>query len=241
MAISTTLTAKTEAIERASGPRGTLLVGVAPRMRSNPLQFVTHVAKDFGHIARLDLGTGNLFMLNHPDLVQYVLHDNAANYRKSRFYEKLGPFFGRGLITSNGPTWRRQRHVSQPAFSGPNLKAMTADIVAVCDEMLCRWQAVRGPQDIAREMMYLTLRVALKTLFSATLSDNDVGRLHGALTTVLRVAEKRLWSVTNLPEVVPSPENRRFRGAVKVIDEIVYGIINDRRRDGEERPDLPGR
>ena len=238
MAISSTMTAKAQRLGRAPGPRGSWPVGIAPQMRRNPLQFVVDVAQEFGRVANLDLGTSSLFMLNHPDLVQHVLHDNAANYRKSRFYEKLSPFFGKGLITSNGPTWRRQRQVSQPAFSGPNLKAMVTGIATVCDEMLCRWQAVRGPQNIAREMMHLTLRVALKTLFSTTLSDSAVERLHEALTVVLRVAEKRLWSVIVLPEALPSPENLRFQRAVKTIDKIVYDMVNERRKNGGNKPDL---
>ena len=229
MADVAVLSSRIKDIGGAPGPRGMTLVGVAPYLRSKPLKFVLDVAWQYPGIARLDLGMSNLFMLNDPELVQQVLHDNGSNYRKSRFYTKLEPFFGKGLITSNGAAWRRERQVSQPAFSGPNLKLMVDDMVGATEGLLRRWEKVSGPIDVAAEMMRLTLRIALKTLFSAELADAEIDRLHDALTAVLRTAERRLWAVTPLPEIVPTGENRRFHAAIKIIDEIVYGLIAARR------------
>jgi len=222
----------------APGPRGSRFLGVLPELRGNPLQFAVKTAQTFGSVARLPLGTQSLFMVNHPDLVAHVLHENGPNYRKSRFYEKLVPFFGEGLITSNGTVWREQRQVCQPAFSGPNLRLMVKDMAALAGAMIDRWSEAEGPIEITGEFMRLNLAIALKTLFSATLHEEEVGRLQGALTTLLRVAEKRLWGMTSLAEHLPLPENFAFRRAVKVLDEIVYRIIRERRQRREPASDL---
>ena len=37
---------------------------------------------------------------------------------------------------------------------------------------------------------------------------------------------------------LPTPGNRRFHRAVERLDEIVFNIINERRRGGEDRGDL---
>ncbi|MBC7985164.1 MAG: hypothetical protein H7X93_00620, partial [Sphingomonadaceae bacterium] len=54
----------------------------------------------------------------HPDLVQRVLLDNAANYAKPDVAKKLlAPMIGRGLLTSDGALWRAQRRIVAASFS----------------------------------------------------------------------------------------------------------------------------
>jgi hypothetical protein len=49
------------------------------------------------------------FIINEPNGIRHVLLDNAANYRKSELTRRLlEPGLGRGLLTSEGETWRRQ-------------------------------------------------------------------------------------------------------------------------------------
>ena len=70
------------------------------------------------------------------------------------------------------------------------------------------------------------------------MADAEIDRLHDALTAVLRTADRRLWAVTPLLEIVPTSENRRFHAAIKVIDEIVYGLIAARRAALKHPADL---
>ena len=47
------------------------------------------------------------FIINDPGAIRHVLLDNAANYRKSELTRRLlEPGLGRGLLTSEGETWR---------------------------------------------------------------------------------------------------------------------------------------
>src|SRR5581483_3529630 len=46
---------------------------------------------------------GGFVLLNDPELIRYVLIDNAANYPKDDLQlEKLTPAVGRGLLTADG-------------------------------------------------------------------------------------------------------------------------------------------
>src|SRR5258707_6721374 len=57
------------------------------------------------------------FLVNEPAAIKHVLLDNAANYRKTEITRRLlEPGLGRGLITSEGETWRRHRRTMSPAF-----------------------------------------------------------------------------------------------------------------------------
>jgi cytochrome P450 len=55
------------------------------------------------------------FIINEPSAIRHVLLDNAKNYRKSELTRRLlEPGLGRGLLTSEGETWRRHRRIMAP-------------------------------------------------------------------------------------------------------------------------------
>ncbi|MCH7661058.1 MAG: cytochrome P450, partial [Euryarchaeota archaeon] len=59
-----------------------------------------------------------------PDIVRHVLVTNADNYRKTPIARAfLEPILGRGLLTSEGSFWRRQRRIAAPAFHHKRIKA----------------------------------------------------------------------------------------------------------------------
>jgi hypothetical protein len=56
--------------------------------------------------------------VSHPDGVKAVLAGSRAGYSKgTRFYKQIGEAFGRGLLTSEGELWQRQRRLVQPLFT----------------------------------------------------------------------------------------------------------------------------
>ena len=59
-------------------------------------------------------------VLSHPRHVQYVLRDNARNYRKGgNMWTSVRTLFGNGLVVSEGDYWLRQRRMMQYALSPP--------------------------------------------------------------------------------------------------------------------------
>src|ERR1700684_1454636 len=54
-------------------------------------------------------GIKKVYVINHPDLVQHVLQKNPNNYQKGDGYEVLELLLGKGLITNEGESWRKQR------------------------------------------------------------------------------------------------------------------------------------
>ena len=58
-----------------------------------------------------------MFVINEPEAIRHVVLDNATNYTKSEVGRRLlEPGLGRGLLTSEGETWRRHRRIMAPAF-----------------------------------------------------------------------------------------------------------------------------
>ena len=113
-------------------------------------------------------------IMNAPRGIQHVLLDNAQNYVKSRVARRLvEPGIGRGLLTSEGETWRRQRRIMAPAFDHRSLMSYAPVMMEAASAVLARWDRMpdRAPLDISVEMMRLTLKIIARTMFSTDAED----------------------------------------------------------------------
>jgi len=52
----------------------------------------------------------NRYFLNHPDLIESVLVTQSQNFAKDKVIQNSRWFLGAGLLTSEGPEWRRQNN-----------------------------------------------------------------------------------------------------------------------------------
>src|SRR5207244_8280068 len=66
----------------------------------------------------------------------------------------------------------------------------------------------------------------------------DANLVGEAMTIVLHHINDRLNSILNLPEIIPTPKNRRFRNAINILDNVVLGMIAERRKKGIDTGDL---
>ncbi len=169
-----------------------------------------------------------LYLLNHPDYVEYVLVKNNRNFIKDRAERSGLRFLGQGLLTSEGDYWRRQRRLAQPAFHRQKISAYGRTMVEIAEKMLdASWRdgETRGIQE---DMSRITLEIVSATLFGASITEDLEEEVGDALGVVMeRFTGGILFKV---PERIPTPANLRFRHAIRRLEEIIYGIIRERRR-----------
>jgi cytochrome P450 len=217
----------------APGPRGHLLLGSVGDLQRDPLQFCLNLMRTYGDVTRFGVLTQPAFLITHPDGVQHVLQENHRNYNKQALiWQRFQLLTGEGLITNDGDSWLRQRRLMQPAFHRHHLAAfgalMTEATVAMCERWDGLAQRAEAP-DITVEMKHLTQRIGGLALFSLDLSD-QTATLGQAFDTVNQLFVHYLFA----PFValrVPTPRNRRFRAALRRLDEVVQGIITQRRHE----------
>lgn len=224
----------------APGPEGHPIVGSIPEFRKEPLTYLVQVRREYGDVVRLKAGPRIVHLVAHPDDILYVLGKNNRNYHKGSQYEKLELLLGKGLLTSEGDLWRRQRQMMNPYFHSKHLATFASMMVDTTLERLEQWEreyAAGESFDVSTEMMRLTLTIVGKALFSRDVSDeaSEVGR---ALPIVLKYASDRMSAFIEIPRSIPTPENRRFQEARKTLDQIVYEMIEERRQSGEDKGDL---
>src|SRR5271166_1345400 len=114
-----------------------------------------------------------MFVFNDPDAIRHVVLDNAANYTKTEVGRRiLEPGLGRGLLTSEGETWRRHRRIMAPAFDPRSIAGYAPIMTEVTQALLAKWDALAEPReaDVAAAMMQATLHIISRAMFS---SDSD--------------------------------------------------------------------
>ncbi len=226
--------------KNAPGPHGHFLLGNARDIQRNPLGFALTMTRQYGDIVRMRFFTWPAYLVNHPDGVKYVLQENQRNYSKDIYpYKIFKPLLGQGLVTNNGDSWLHQRRLMQPAFHRKRLAALGTLTTGAAVAMLDRWQDFterNQPLDVAAEMLRLTLCIVGKALFNIDLSD-EAHSVSQAVTTVNRLLSEYLYAPFP-PLNVPTPRNRRIQDARRALDQVVFGIITQRRQQNTDAGDL---
>jgi cytochrome P450 len=222
--------------------RGHFLFGNMREGQQDPLRLYMRAREQFGDIVRLrTIPSVYWYLVTHPHDVEHVLQINQRNYRKPDvFNNPVGLLTGRGLLTSEGDFWRHQRRLAQPAFHRQRLAALATLMTDAAESTAERWSqsAANGtPMDIAAEMMRLTLKITSLALFSNDISDK-ADRVGPAVRVAFEHVNYRMSHPLALPERIPTRRNRRFLKAKRTLDELVFGLINEHRRTGEDRGDL---
>jgi cytochrome P450 len=86
-------------------------------------------------------------------------------------------------------------------------------------------------------MMRLALAVAAGALLNVDL-DRDCQEVGGLLDLIMKDFSYRFESAFPLPFWLPTPWNRRIKKAIRRLEDIIGGIIQQRRENGTEKGDL---
>jgi cytochrome P450 len=180
------------------------------------------------------------FIINEPNGIRHVLLDNAANYRKSELTRRLlEPGLGRGLLTSEGETWRRHRRIMAPAFDRRSIEGYAPVITAVTRDLLAEWDALpdRSDVDVGAAMMRTTLHIISRAMFSAN-SDEIVGVVERGVGRYQMTMRPSLFDLLGCPAWLASLFSRRRRTAAMFneFDRAVDELISSRAHDPNAQP-----
>jgi enediyne biosynthesis protein E7 len=112
------------------------------------------------------------YVIHHPDDVKRVLVSNHRNYTKGLGLDRVKILLGKGLMTSEGELWKRQRYMMQPLFHRRVIGEFAELIAQANERLLVRWDALaaRGePVNLTDEMSELTLEIVLRSIFGRDL------------------------------------------------------------------------
>lgn len=218
--------------KRAPGPKGSLIWGSLAEFQKDPLGLLGSAAREHGDIFRLRFGPIVAHLINQPEYIEHVLLRNADKYDKNtRSVGMIKATTGDSLLSSNEDAWARHRRLIQPVFHPQYMQSIGTIIDDETKAVMDRWLThakENKPVEIVSEMMRLVIAISAKVLFAANI---DAGRLEVALEVVLADTWRRLESLLDPSMISPILHRRAFKSAVGEIDDIIYKIIADRRRE----------
>ncbi|WP_033312627.1 cytochrome P450 [Streptomyces iakyrus] len=213
-------------------------VGHALALMRSPLRFLTSL-RAHGDLVRVDLGPMPSLFVTSPPLIHAVLTDRKDLLDKGRFYDKVRPLTGNGVIHAYGDEHRRQQAMIKPAFHRDEITRYIEVMREVTEEKTAGWRAgARIPVDKA--MRDITFNILARTMFGSVVDRRAHEELAGILPTVLEAIMWRTVSPGDTLEKLPLPMNRRFDRAFAELREAISRVMLAYREGAAAEPGRAG-
>lgn len=135
---------------------------------------------------------------------------------------------GRGLVTSEGEEWRRQRTMFSHKLRVDILSEIPAITTRAVRRLSEKLDAIKSTGDViemAEEFRHLTLQVITELLFSLPHNKCDETLAHMYLP-IVEEGNLRTWQPHRM--YLPSPSWFKFRRDVKILNDYLTSIITER-------------
>lgn len=231
----------TRALSTVPGPTGLPVFGSLLALGAGPLDFLTGLHRDHGDLVRFRIGPQETLLVTDPALVEAVFVKHRDATVKDPVTAGLSELLGQGLLTAEGEAWRKNRVTIAPSFQPKHLAALGGTMVAATNEALDG--LAEGSVDVHPFLMELTLDIAVRTLFGATLE--DAGRVGPLVEDLMIGFDQSIHTWRRLlPRWVPTAAKRNRARDGAELHAILDGIVAKKRAAlarGEEHDDLLAR
>lgn len=209
-------------------------------IKDKPLVFLENMTRNYPGIVDLGMFSLNVVLISDPELIRTVLQTQQKHYVKSAIYNKLKLILGEGLVTSEGDLWKRQRKLIQPSFHKQSIYNLLGTMVNCTNDMIEEWKVIAakdGKLDFFEEMMKVTLDIINKTMLGADVKA-EAKTVRESLHFIGGAVNSKTKKLIDPPLWIPTPENLEFKKQRKLLDDIIFGIIEKRKQEGHHRGDL---
>jgi cytochrome P450 len=193
--------------------------------RDTPPWRFAEIGDAFPRIASLPLGSTQVYLVTHPDLVREILVVQARSVEKGPALKGAGVVLGDGLLTMPNDRHKARRRLVNPAFHHSRLAGYAATMTAVSEELSSRWAARVGERvDMSEEMAALTLDIVGRTLFGAELGD-EAGQVYADMGQAMSGWEKMMLPGGERLMRLPIPAFKRMWAGAYGLDAVVRRLI----------------
>ncbi|MDV6234187.1 cytochrome P450 [Leptospira ellisii] len=204
------------------------------QMRRDVIGFFQDMKRKYGDVVLFGIRKTKIFMIQSPEDVRHVLQENSSNYQKSVFYRELKRVLGKGLLTSEGDFWKKQRRLIQPAFHRQRISEFTQIMAEETSNLFREWDSKTRNgvlrADLSEEMMRLTFAIVGKTLFRSDVKEySEI--IAENVETAMEELTKRLTMIFPPPIHWPLPGNRRLLKSVDSMNRVIYELIDQRKKN----------
>lgn len=204
----------------------------------NPVGTIQESMVRFNGTYGVNLGFQRMIATQEPGFVDHVLRVNHKNYYKSKIQtDQLGKYLGKGLLTSNGEYWLRQRRLIQPGFHAEKIRALYSIIQNTVDRFLNEFPT--GQQvNVYPLMNKLAFRIVIDSLFNVDVPVESQQQLSSFIEEAQELVIKEVRQPYKRWWFELSGEVKRNLANAKRARNIIRGLIEQRRRSTDTHHDL---
>ncbi len=223
------------------GPRGVEQVRLLVDFLRDQIGCLRRINDRYGPISAFRIGLYDTVMITEPDAIEEVLLEKSASFQKDMYTHELSMLLGEGLLTSEGDKWRRHRKLISPNLRRKHIAHYADVMVERTEQMLAGWRDGQV-RSFHTDMMEVTLRIVVETLFNLPLED-DVHQVGEALNTVMESWHQQMHTLWRfVPQNIATPMRTQRDEAIAQLDAVIYDLIDKRRQDDDpDADDLLGR
>ena len=218
---------------------GSMITGHYNQFKKDPLSLLLSSSEKLGEIFALKAFTKPIYFVNSPELIEYVTQTNHINYIKTPA-TPLRMILGDSIFTTDGEEWLKRRRLYQPALNNTAIRSYVSAVLDASNEMIEQVDAALSDKkelNITRLMTNVTINVLGKTLFSTSLSFNK--QLQDDIAIIMEwIGNRRLRHPFVVPANWPTSSNKKFLSALKNMDEMIYRIIEQKKKETGSSEDL---
>ncbi len=206
----------------------------------HPINFLAACQETYGNTFLVNFFMRKLFITSDPEAIKHVLQTNNKNYIKDFGYRQLKLALGNGLLMNEGESWMQQRRLAQPIFYKKRLNGLFNIMVDVVEGFCENLEQSRGqsePINLTRTMNVVTSDVVIKTLLGGDFA-NDNRDIQNTINHTQTYIVKRIREPYTIPMMYISGKHRRFKKDIGRFDKVIYDIIDERKKSGEQTNDL---
>jgi cytochrome P450 len=201
----------------------------------DPINTLTKIAFEYGNISHFKLGRLHVYLLNNPDYIEKILIYDHSNFKKGPRLQTAKRVLGEGLVTSEGEYHKRQRKLIQPLFLPKKISSYGAIMTDRALHMIQGWKD-GTVLNIHSELLNATLSIISKSVMNYDMESKQAKEFANAFSITKKYVSRLQHPIGHVLDHVPIlPKVAQARAAGKTLDDIVYGLISERRKDREKR------
>lgn len=217
------------------------LVGSIPHVLRQHFAFFERAHQTCGDLFVVDLGIDEIVLVGDPHITEQIFVHRVKNYDKGGgFWDQARASIGNGVAFAEGELWRRQRRLMNPGFRRAMIMGFHEIMDTTIDELLDELEReveARETLDISAWTATLTGTLTMRLLFGGELDAEAFAALRNSLVDLTNSLLVRVIT-RSLPPWIPVPGAARARASAELIEELVLGIIAERRASPTAGNDL---
>ncbi len=218
-------------------PRTPLLGNLLSLGTVHPVQDMMKLARELGPIYWLDMMGSPLVIVSGQALVNELCDEKRFDKTTRGTLRRLRVIGGDALFTADTqmPNWSKAHNILLPTFSHRAMQGYHPMMLDIAEQMMLKWERLNGDEeiDVADDMTRLTLDTiglcGFDYRFNSFYRDGNHPFVDAMVNTLETTMKTRGLPLETL---VKKDQQRKLGRDVAYINEMVDGIIRERRRAG---------